>query len=121
MQLKEVLEILKAEVLCGEESLDMEVNAGCGSDLMSHVLAFVKQENTLLLTGLATSQTVYITDAVNIKSICFVSGKRPDDKTVKKKEKRGMVLFAANLPMYEACGRLYKKGLLGCPEYENEE
>ncbi|UCH97368.1 MAG: hypothetical protein JSV88_11095 [Candidatus Aminicenantes bacterium] len=120
MQIRKVLEILNGEVICGEESLDMEVKMACGCDLMSHVLAFIKHENTLLLTGLTTSQAVFIADAVNVKAICFVRGKRPADETLELARQRDMVLLAVNLPLYEACGKLYKEGLIGCSEYESE-
>lgn len=120
MQIKEVMEILKATLICGKESLDKEVKMACGCDLMSHVLAFIKHDNTLLLTGLTTSQAIYIADAVNIKVICFVRGKKPDKETVEVAKKRGMTLIAVDIPMYEACGRLYREGLMGCSEYEDK-
>jgi predicted transcriptional regulator len=118
MKIKEVKEILDGKVLCGEEFLDMEVKSGCGCDLMSHVLAFVKHDNTLLLTGLTSPQSIYIADAVNIKAICFVRGKQPMDEMLNLAQQRKMVILTADLPMYEACGRLYKNGLGGCSEYE---
>lgn len=120
MLVKEVMEILKGKVICGEESLNTEVKMACGCDLMSHVLAFIKHDNALLLTGLTTSQAIYIADAVNIRVICFVRGKKPDEETIELAKDRGMTLLAVDLPMYESCGRLYQKGLVGCSEYENE-
>ena len=42
MTLREVQTILDARLLTGEESLDKTVNTACGSDLMSDVLAYVK-------------------------------------------------------------------------------
>jgi predicted transcriptional regulator len=120
MQIKKVIEILKAEVICGEKNLDMELKMACGCDLMSHVLAFIKHENTLLLTGLTNPQAIYIADAVNVKAICFVRGKRPMDETVQLARERDIVLLIVSIPMYEACGKLYKEGLIGCSEYESE-
>ncbi|MFC2146428.1 hypothetical protein ACFLRT_03600 [Acidobacteriota bacterium] len=120
MRIKKVMEILKAEVICGEENLDIELKMACGCDLMSHVLAFIKHEKTLLLTGLTTPQAIYIADAVNVKAICFVRGKRPMDETVQLARERDIVLLIVNIPMYEACGKLYKEGLIGCSEYESE-
>ncbi len=119
MRVKEVMEILEGKVLCGEKSLDMEVKMAGGCDLMSHVLAFMKHDNSLLLTGLTTSQVIFIADAVNIKVICFVRSKKPDDETIELAINRGMTLLATDLPMYEACGKLYQRGLVGCSEYEN--
>ncbi len=121
MQIKDVKDILKAEVICGEELLAMEVKMGCGSDLMSHVLSFVTNDDVLLLTGLTTPQVVYITDAVNIKAICFVSGKRPEKETIELACERKMVVLSVALPMYESCGKLHKAGLIGCSEYDNDE
>ena len=42
MKLREVKEILDANVVVGEEQLDMEVNTAFGADLMSDVMAFAK-------------------------------------------------------------------------------
>lgn len=120
MKLKKVMQILQAEVICGEKSLNTEVKMACGCDLMSHVLAFIKHEKTFLLTGLTTPQAIYIADAVNIKAICFVRGKRPMDETIELAQERNMVLLFTNLPMYESCGRLYKEGLIGCSEYDSK-
>ena len=57
MNLKEVRDILHAEVLCGGDMLDTEVRSACGSDFMSDVLAYVKNQ-ALLLTGLVNPQVV---------------------------------------------------------------
>ncbi len=94
---------------------------GCGSDLMSHVLAFVIYDDVLLLTGLTTPQVVYICDAVNIKAVCFVGGNRPEEKTIALARERKMVLLAVNLPIFESCGKLYQAGLPGSSEYECQE
>ena len=114
--MRDVKDALNAEVICGD--LDMDVKMGCGSDLMSHVLAFITCDDVLLLTGLTTPQVIYITDAVNIKAICFVSGKRPDQETIALACERKMVLLSTNFPLYESSGKLYKAGLIGCSEYE---
>ncbi len=120
MQIKEVKEILDGEMICGEDLTDMEVKMGYACDLMSHVLAFVTHDNTLLLTGLTTPQVIYIADAVDIKAICFVRSKQPENETIELARERNMVLLTANLPTFESCGRLYKAGLIGCSEYERK-
>ena len=52
MKISEVIQILSAEVIWGDEKLcEREVQNACGSDLMSDVLAYVK-DKSLLLTGL---------------------------------------------------------------------
>ena len=50
MTIRELIPVLDARVLCGEDKLDQEVKSACGSDLMSDVLAY-GQGQSLLLTG----------------------------------------------------------------------
>ena len=43
MTLKEISQVLSARVLCGDDdALNAEVTSACGSDMMSDVLAYVK-------------------------------------------------------------------------------
>lgn len=112
MYLKEVREILDAEVLCGEDKLDTEVLSACGSDFMSDVLAYVKNQ-AVLLTGLVNPQVIRTADMMDMKCIVFVRGKRPDANMLALAEERGMVVMATTLPMYPSCGKLYHNGLQG--------
>ncbi len=117
MTLAEIKEILEAEVITGSNSLQMEIKMGCGCDLMSDVLAFVKSES-LLLTGLTNIQVIRTAEMADIAAICFVRGKKPDEETIRLAESKGLSLLTTQLPMYESCGQLYKKGLIGCSEYK---
>ena len=112
MQLKEIKEILNANVLWGEDLLDQEVTAACGSDFMSDVLAYVKDEG-LLLTGLVNPQVVRTADMMDMKCIVFVRGKVPDTAIVKLAQDRGIVVMTSACRMYKACGMLYVRGLAG--------
>ena len=49
MKVQNIVNILKAEILA-EGDLQEEVKTACGSDMMSDVLAFVKDQS-VLLTG----------------------------------------------------------------------
>ena len=51
MKISQVMELLDAKVICGEDSLGKHVYSACGSDMMSDVLAYVKDQS-VLLTGL---------------------------------------------------------------------
>ena len=78
MKLSEIRDILDATVLCGEGDLDREVLSACGSDFMSDVLAYVKNQ-ALLLTGLVNPQVIRTADMVEMKCVVFVRGKVPDE------------------------------------------
>lgn len=112
MYLKEVRDILQAEVLCGEDMLDAEVWSACGSDFMSDVLAYVK-EPALLLTGLVNPQVVRTADMVEMPCIIFIRGKSPSADMIRLAEERDIVVMSSPKGMYEACGLLYSKGLRG--------
>ena len=117
MTLKKVKEILEAEVIFGVDKLQLEIKLGCGSDLMSDVLTFIKS-GSMLLTGLTNPQSVRTAEMSDIKAICFVRGKKPDKETVELAKEKDIPLILTNLPMFEACGKLYKEGLIGCSEIE---
>ena len=61
MNVQDVMRVLDAELVCGEDSLETEVHEACGSDMMSDVLAYVKDQ-AVLLTGLVNIQTVRTAD-----------------------------------------------------------
>jgi len=115
MTLEEIKEILKAEVITGSNDLQMEIKMGCGCDLMSDVLAFTKSES-LLLTGLTNTQVIRTAEMADIVAICFVRGKKPNEETIRLAESKGIPLLVTQLPMFESCGQLHQKGLIGCSE-----
>ncbi len=110
MKLMEVKEILSADVISGEENLDREVLSACGSDLMSDVLAFVKDQ-ALLLTGLMNPQVIRTAEMMDMKAVVFVRGKTPTEEMISLAEESGIVIMTTELPLYLTCGKLYSNGL----------
>ena len=110
MKLSEVRQILDAEVCCGEEFMDREVNSAFACDLMSDVLAFVENQ-ALLLTGLVNGQVVRTAEMMDIKTIVFVRGKEPTDEIRALAKEYSMVVMSTKEILYNACGKLYSKGL----------
>lgn len=110
MKLKTVVELLDAKVLGSSYDDNKEVFAACGSDLMSDVLAFVKDQ-ALLLTGLVNSQVVRTAEMMDMKAIVFVRGKVPGDDIVSLADEAGIAVLSTELPLYISCGKLYCEGL----------
>ena len=113
MKLRDLVEILGADVLVGTDLLQRDVEMACGSDLMSDVLAFVKP-GSLLLTGLTNPQVVRTAEMADLAAICFVRGKIPEEQTVQMAQARGIPMLTTPLSMFEACGRLHNAGLASC-------
>ncbi len=112
MKIQKIKELLQAEVLCGEEHLDGDVHSACGCDMMSDVLAFVKDQ-AVLLTGLCNLQVVRTAMMMDMRCIVFVRGKTPTPEIVALAEDAGIVIMRSDLRMYVACGILYSEGLHG--------
>ena len=117
MKLRKVLELIEGKVISKNVDLDLEVQTGCGADLMSDVLAFT-HEGTLLMSGLTNPQVVRTAEMAGIKAIVFVRGKIPPAETVVLAEEKGIPLLASKYTMFETCGRVYKAGLPSCGLFE---
>lgn len=112
MKISKIQKLLDAEIICGEELLDGEVHSACGCDMMSDVLAYVKDQ-AVLLTGLCNPQVVRTAMMMDMRCIVFVRGKNPSDDIVQLAKDAGIVIMKTAQRMYVACGLLYSNGLLG--------
>ena len=112
MKISEVAKVLDARILCGAENADKEVCSACGSDMMSDVLAYVKNQ-AVLLTGLVNPQVIRTAEMMDMVCIVFVRSKDPSDDMLKLAELAGIVVMKSEYRMYEACGLLYSNGLNG--------
>lgn len=119
MRLQEVKEILDADIIVGKDQMDMEVTAAFGADLMSDVLAFAKP-GSLLLTGLTNPQVIRTSDVLDIAAIILVRGKRPLPEMIQLAEELRIPLLTTQYILFEAVGRLYSKGIVGCIEKVGE-
>ncbi len=112
MTIGDIKIILDAEFMCGEEMCDNEVHTACSSDLMSDVLAFVKDQ-AVLLTGLVNTQTIRTAEMMDMVCVVLVRGKKPNEEICKLARERGIAILCTKHTMFEAAGRLYEKGLRG--------
>lgn len=110
MRIREIKDLLGCEVLCGEEYLDNEVHSACCSDMMSDVLAYVKDQG-VLLTGLVNPQVIRTVNMMDMTCVVFVRNKIPTDDVIELAKEYGITVMRTSLRAYEASGILYKKGL----------
>ncbi len=115
MTLGEVKEILQAELLTDNLNLSETVHSACASDMMSDVLAYT-EPNTLILTGLLNPQTIRTGEIADAKAVVFVRGKKPNNELIALAEEKRIPLLRTEFCMYDACGRLFERGLCGITE-----
>ena len=112
MKINKIQELLSATVLTCRERLDADVHSACGSDMMSDVLAYVKNQ-AVLLTGLVNPQVVRTAEMMDMVCIVFVRDKKPSEEILSLAEENGIVVMTTSFRMYDACGILYQNGLQG--------
>ena len=112
MKICEIEKHLSAQVLTCQNLVDRDVVSACGSDMMSDVLAYVKDQ-AVLLTGLVNSQVVRTALMMDMLCIVFVRNKKPTQEILDLAEENGIVVMTTEKRMYDACGVLYANGLQG--------
>ena len=115
MKICTMQELLDAKVLCCEENLGKHVYSACGSDLMSDVLAYVKDQ-AVLLTGLINSQVIRTAMMMDMVCIVFVRSKDPTEEMLSLARDNGIVILSTDKTLYESCGILYSNGLINQPK-----
>ena len=112
MKISTIKDLLEAEVVCCEEELGAHVYSACGSDMMSDVLAYVKDQ-AVLLTGLVNAQVIRTAVMMDMGCIVFVRSKMPTDEMIDLAKENSIILLSTDNIMYNACGKLYAGGLTG--------
>jgi hypothetical protein len=110
MTVTEAVTLLDGQFFTGEEKASLEIASACGADLMSDVMAFVK-DKVLLLTGLVNAQVIRTAELLDIHAVIFVRGKAPGRDMLEMAEESDIILAGTKLPMFLSCGKLYEAGL----------
>ena len=71
MTIADVVKVLNGKLMAGDGASPRAVGAVVANDLMSDVLAFVK-EKALLLTGLQNLQVLRTAEMMDIEAVLFV-------------------------------------------------
>ena len=112
MKLSEIVEVLDATLLIGEDELDTDITRCGASDLMSDVLAAVS-EDCILLTGLTTVQVIRTAMVAGVGAVVFVRKKKPPQEVIDMAAAQGLPLISSPYSMFVSCGRLHACNLVG--------
>ena len=107
MKIKKIAQILNAEILAGEASLEKEVSEFAASDLLSDVLALNK-DHFLLLTALTSQQVLRTAEITGAIGVVIVNGKSPDQEAIGLARSHGISLLMTSEAMFEACQLIVK-------------
>ena len=112
MKLSQITEKLNLKVVCNANNLDVEVNNGYVSDLLSDVLAN-SEENDLWITLQIHPNIVAIASMKGLSGIVIINGREPEEETVRKAQEKGVAIMVSQMTAFELSGRLYALGVSG--------
>ncbi len=110
MNIVEIAKILDANILSGEDRLDLNFEYAFASDLMSDVLT-THAEGMLLLTGLSNLQTIRTAEMSDIHGVVIVRNKEVTEEMIELANDNEIVVFECKSSLYKVSGLLYEKGL----------
>lgn len=110
MKLCEIVDILDAKVVCGEEMLDRDVEFGFASDLMSDVLT-LDTDNMLLITGLSNLQTMRTVEMADVSHVVFVRNKQVSEDMIKIGRENDILMMCTSRSMFRTVASLHDAGL----------
>ena len=120
IEIRQLKEVLDAEVFVGEGQLKGKITYVYASDLMSDVLAYGKA-GSCLLTGLNSIQAAISSYMAEFKAIVFLRGKKPADDICKFAKEKGIAVLSTREDMFEACIKIANADGGVIPDEESHE
>jgi predicted transcriptional regulator len=112
LKLSELVEKLELKVRTGADRLDVAVGHGYASDLMSDVMAN-STEGDLWVTLQTHQNIVAVAVMKSLAGIILVSGREPEEETIRKAEAEEVPILISKMPTFELVGRLFELGISG--------
>ncbi len=112
MKIKEIVNIVKADVHIQNHEGDKEIQFCFASDLMSDVLAYACSDS-LLITGLNNPQVIRTVEMLDIPVVLFVRGKKPGKEVIELANENYLTLLSTDYTMFKTCGLLVMNGMEG--------
>ena len=112
MTLVDVVEKLGLDVKTGSQRLDVLVNRGYVSDLMSDVMANAR-EGDLWVTLQIHQNIVAVAVMKSLSGIILVNGREPQEETLRKAVSEQIPVLVSSMPAFELVGQLYQLGISG--------
>jgi predicted transcriptional regulator len=110
MKLKEIRNLVGAEVLCGHDLLDTEIEGCFACDLISEMLIALRP-GALLITSLTNAHVLHTAQVMDASAVLFVAGKKPDQNMIKTGEANDIPLLATKHLMFDCCGLIFSNGV----------
>jgi len=115
VKVKDIVQLLNADVLSGHDQLEKEVKHAGASDMMSDILALSKP-GMIILTGCTYPQAIRTALVTQLLGLIAVRGKYIPPETIELAKQNNFLLMRTTGYLYSSCGKLYALGLRGGDE-----
>jgi predicted transcriptional regulator len=112
MKLKELIEKLNLELKSTSTALDADVTHAYSSDILSDVMSHAR-DGSIWITLQTHRNIVSVAMLKSLAGIILVSGRNPDDETLKKANEENVPILSTELTTFEIVGKLYELGIRG--------
>lgn len=120
MTLTELMQLVDARTYTPTLMRDKDIQFGFCSDLMSDALVIMNSvkdktilDHTILITGLATQQSIRTAEMLDVDVVLLVRGKIPSEKVIMLAIEANVMIISTEVTMFNASGLLYEKGIRG--------
>jgi len=110
VEIKKIIELLKAKVIVGNGGLAGSVEKAFSSDLMSDVLT-LDEDNILLISGLANVQLIRTAEVADIKIVILARNKKASPEMIELARENDLVLLETAYSIFRSSGVLFSNGL----------
>lgn len=110
MRVEEIIELTAANVVAGNEKLQIEITKAFSSDLMSDVLT-LDHHDIILITGLANIQLIRTVEIADVPVVLLCRNKKATPEMIELSNEIGIVLLETPFSIFRAGGVLFENGL----------
>ena len=120
MKLSDIIQKYDFKVFTPLLLKEKEITYGFCSDLMSDALMILNSvknqrilDESILITGLATNQSIRTAEMLDVEVVLIVRGKVVSQKVIDLAIESNIILLGTNLTMFNTSGKLFADGIKG--------
>ncbi|AUD63354.1 hypothetical protein BK010_07030 [Tenericutes bacterium MO-XQ] len=120
MKLSEIIKTYHCHVYHEELFVDKDIDFAFCSDLMSDALVIMNSvkddrilDHSILITGLATQQSIRTAEMLDVNVVLLVRGKVPSQKVIELALDSNIILISTEYTMFNISGMMYQNGIRG--------
>lgn len=107
MKVKDIIDNLGLELICGQSGVNREITGGYVSDLLSDVMGNSK-EGQVWLTLQTHKNVMAIASLKDLAAVIMVKGFKPDEDTIKQSNEEGIPVLRTRENTFEIAGKLFE-------------